>query len=195
MKSLTANKKGLGADLNFNLSFKGMPKRTQLLALVGVAVLIGAFVVKTFVLQAPTNIVSPPLVAHNKPVVKKPPKVDPGLPASLRRALLKHRVVVAVLFAPGVPGDSAAVAAAREGAGSAHVGFASLNVGIESIARVAALKLTSSSEPSVIVIRRPGTVSMVLPGYADSEVVAAAAMQKPAAAPTPASAPAPTPTP
>jgi hypothetical protein len=180
MKALTGNKKALRADLNFNFSLKGVPKRTQLIAFVGVAALVGAFIVKTFVLQAPANIVSPPLVTHNAPVVKKPPKVDPGLPAALRRALAKHPVVVAVLFSPGVPGDSDAVAAARQGASSAHAGFAALDVGKESYARAAALKLASTSAPAVVVVRRPGTVSTVLSGYVDPQLVAQLATQKPA---------------
>jgi hypothetical protein len=182
MKGLTANSKALKLDVNL----KSVPKRTQLIAFVGVAALIGAFIVKTFVLQAPANIVSPPLVAHNTaPVVKKAPKVDPGLPAVLRRALAKHPVVVAVLFSSGVPGDEDAVAAARQGAGTAHAGFAALDVGKEAYARAAALKLDSTAAPAVVVIRRPGTVSVVLQGYADAQLIAQVAAQKSTATPAP----------
>ena len=149
------------------------------MAVAGVGVLLAALILKQFVLGAPQNIVSPPLVVHRATKRQAPPKVDAGLPAALRQALLAYPTVVAVLFRPGMPGDSDAVAAARQGAGTAHAGFAALDVSNESNARVAALKLTSESDPSVVVVRRPGTVSLVLPGYTDAQVVAQAAAESP----------------
>ncbi|HWB21721.1 MAG TPA: hypothetical protein VG652_02410 [Gaiellaceae bacterium] len=97
------------------------------------------------------------------------------LPAPLRQALTGHGVVVAVLYAPGVPGDAAAVEAAREGARNAHVGFAKLNVRDEAVAKALALKLPGSSDPSVLVVTRPGTIVTLLAGYADRAIVVQAA--------------------
>jgi hypothetical protein len=109
--------------------------------------------------------------------VRKPAVPSPAatLPAPLRRALASHGVVVAVLYAPGVPGDAAAVQAARQGAQDAHVGFAALNVRDEAIARTMALKLPGSSDPSVLVLTRPGKIVTLLAGPEDRAVVAQAA--------------------
>lgn len=161
-----------------------LPKRTKIAAVACVALILGVIVLKTFVWKAPATVTSPPLVVHHhahRPARKlaKPAKVDPALPASLRRALARHPVVVTVLYSPAVPGDSSAVTAARQGASSAHVGFAALDVHQEWAARTAALKLAVLSAPSVVVVRRPGTVSLVLPGLQDAQVVAQAASEKP----------------
>jgi hypothetical protein len=148
-----------------------------MIAIAGVGLMLAILVVKELVLQAPANVVSPPLIVHNKAPRAATPKVDPSLPAALRVALARHPVVVAIVFDPSVPGDSGAVAAARQGAANAHVGFAALDVGSELTARGVALQLEADSDPSVVVVRRPGTVSMVLPGYDDAQLVAQAARQ------------------
>lgn len=158
---------------------KGMPARTRMIAFAGIGLVLATLIVKQFVLGKPAQVVSPPLIVHNTPRHKAAPKVDPGLPAALTRALAHHSVVVTVLFSPDVPGSSDAVAAARQGADTAHAGFAALDVSNETIARDAAIKLTADSDPAVVVVRRPGTVSIVLPGYNDAQVVAQAATQKP----------------
>jgi hypothetical protein len=110
---------------------------------------------------------------HRRPTVTPSPAST--LPASLRRALASHGVVVAVLYAPGVPGDAGAVAAAREGARDAHVGFTTLNVRDEAVAKAIALKLPGSSDPSVLLVTRPGKIVTLLAGYTDRAVVAQAA--------------------
>jgi hypothetical protein len=110
---------------------------------------------------------------HRKPAAVASPAST--LPAALRRALASHGVVVAVLDAPGVPGDAAAVRAARQGAHDAHVGFAVLDVRTEAVAKAIALKLPGSSDPSVLVVTRPGKVVTFLAGPEDRAVVAQAA--------------------
>jgi hypothetical protein len=172
------------ADTTDMNRLRQLPKRTQIMAAAGVVLILAVVALKELVWKAPANVVSPPLVIHHHPAAAKkptkaPPKVDPSLPAALRTALARHPVVVAILFSPAVPGDSGAVTAARQGASSAHVGFAALDVHQEWAARTAALKLAVLSEPSVVVIRRPGTVSLVLPGYEDAQAVAQAASDKP----------------
>jgi hypothetical protein len=148
-------------------------------AIAGLAILgLGA---KMFLLKGSpaVNLAVPPAVHH-------PPrttghghraltiKLDPDLPAALRVALLHHGVVVAVVYAEHSPGDGPVVSAARSAAQGAHVGFAALDVGNEAVATAVALKLPGSSDPSVAVVKRPGQVMTLLPGYVDSQVVAQA---------------------
>jgi hypothetical protein len=103
------------------------------------------------------------------------PKIDPTLPAALRRALVHSRVVVAVLYAPDAPGDGEAVDAAREGAHAARVGFVMLNVRNETVARAVAKQVAGTSDPALLVFRRPGTVALKIDGHVDAEAVAQAA--------------------
>ena len=124
-----------------------------------------------------------PVVVHHPAVTHHPaarharhaaaPIVDQSLPAALRRALAHHGVVVAVLYAPD---DASALGPARKGAHAAHAGFAVLNIRNENIARALAAKLPGATDPSVIVVRRPGRVAVQLPGYSDAETVAQAAL-------------------
>jgi hypothetical protein len=111
---------------------------------------------------------------HVRPAVPKL-NLDPNLPAPLRRALSHSRVVVAVLYAPDVPGDSDAVSEARKGAKAAHVGFTVLNVRNEAVARAVARQVQGASDPAVLVVRRPGTVALKIDGFVDAAAVAQAA--------------------
>jgi hypothetical protein len=104
------------------------------------------------------------------------PKIDSSLPAPLRAALAHSAVVVAVLDAPGMPGDGGAVTQARQGAHVAHAGFALLNVRDEAIAAALARKAPNATDPAVLVVRRPGTIAFELDGFADSQSVAQAAI-------------------
>jgi len=89
-----------------------LPQRTKILALAGAALIPVALMLKLFVWRPPANIVSPPLVVHHQvaaaPKAKKT-LTDSALPATLRRQLAHHGVVVAVLYSAG---DRATVAAA-----------------------------------------------------------------------------------
>ena len=157
------------------------PERKRL-ALIGLALIFAMLLVKQFVLKkhvpATITIATPvhhtpaptPAHRHGKPVIH----VDPSLPAALRTALLHHRIVVAVLYASHAPGDREALQAARAGAHGAHAGFAVLDISKEKIAQTVALKLPGTSDPSVLVVRRPGTITVFLPGYVDSDAVAEA---------------------
>jgi hypothetical protein len=109
---------------------------------------------------------------HTAPVVK----LNSGLPAALHAALEAHEVVVAVVYGQGA-GDT--LTTAREAAESAHVGFAALNVEVESIARDMALLAPGVGDPTVLVVRRPGTIETALPGYSDEDTLAQAATDKP----------------
>jgi len=162
-------------------------QRQKVMIVVGLGLILLLLVAKQTVLNATppgpiaVNVPPPHKVAvrvHHvvRHVARRPaaPKVDPTLPAPLRTALRQHGVVVAVLYAP-VPGDGAVVAAAAAGARAAHVGFAALDVRGESVAEAMASKLPSASDPSIVVVRRPGTFAAVFPGVTDASVVAQAA--------------------
>jgi hypothetical protein len=103
--------------------------------------------------------------------------VDRNLPAPLHQALRRSREVVAVLMAPGVPGDADAVREARAGAAAAHVGFAVLNVKQETVAATLAAWAPTAGDGSVLVVERPGTIAVQLDGYADRQMVAQAALE------------------
>lgn len=160
------------------------PERKRI-ALIGLALILVMLLVKQFVLtkHVPAAITIPTPVHHAAPASRTPAhrrtaapvKIDPSLPAALRTALRRHPVVVAVLYASHAPGDQEALAAAREGARGAHAGFAILDVAKESVAQSVALKLPGTADPSVLVVKRPGKITVLVPGYVDSDAVAEAA--------------------
>ncbi|HZT91631.1 MAG TPA: hypothetical protein VFA05_06295 [Gaiellaceae bacterium] len=159
-----------------------MTRERRIILIVGGGLIAVALVLKLVVWRPPPPVVSPPPAVHHARAAgaaghhiragATAPAVDPTLPAPLRRALARHGVVVAVLYAPG---DEGAVATARAGAASAHAGFATLDVRDEAVARAVALKLTGETDPSVLVVTRPGKIALVLSGYAGADVVAQAA--------------------
>jgi hypothetical protein len=162
------------------------PQMRIAIAAVAVLAIVG-FAAKTLLLKStPTTISVPPPVHHSahQTVAAKGGtghrtiphlQLSPNLPPALRLALLKHDVVVAVVYAKNSLGDGPAVSAARTGARGAHVGFAVLNVANEAVATAVALTIPGSSDPSVAVVKRPGQVMTLLPGYIDSEVITQAA--------------------
>ncbi len=107
----------------------------------------------------------------------KPIVLDGNLPAPVHQALRSSPEVVAVLTAPGIPGDSANVAEARQGAQAAHVGFAVLNVEQETVAATLAAWAPNAADGSVLVVQRPGNIAVELDGYADHLMVAQAALE------------------
>ena len=109
-------------------------------------------------------------------VAQKPLVLDANLPAPVHRALVSSREVVAVLTAPGVPGDSDVVKEARAGAAAAHVGFTVLNVRQETVAATLAAWAPNAGDGSVLVVQRPGKVTVELDGYADRLMVTQAAI-------------------
>jgi hypothetical protein len=159
------------------------PERKRIL-LIGLGLVLALLLVKQFVLTkhvpasipiaAPVHHVTTPAHGRTEHHAKAPVKIDPSLPAPLRTALRRHPVVVAVLYATHAPGDQEALAAAREGARSTHAGFAVLDVAKEKVAQSVALKLPGTADPSVLVVTRPGKITVLVPGYVDSDAVAEA---------------------
>jgi hypothetical protein len=159
-----------------------MPTLLKLTALAAIAAGLGALGFTVLLKHHAPAVIPAVVPAHHSPTAPSPPIRKPSppspestLPAVLRHALAGHRVVVAVLYAPGVPGDAAAVEAARQGATEAHVGFTALNVRNEAVAKAMALKLPGSSDPSVLLVARPGKIVTLLAGFTDRAVVAQAA--------------------
>jgi hypothetical protein len=121
---------------------------------------------------------------HHPAIVKfaaKTPKpapvvIDRNLPAPLRGALRYSKVVVAVVWSPGVAGDADVVQAARLGAATAGTGFVALNVAQEPVAAALAAWAPQAADPAVLVVKRPGTLVVELDGWADQNMVAQAAL-------------------
>jgi hypothetical protein len=113
--------------------------------------------------QAPKNVLRPVLI-------------DANLPAPLRHALHSSREVVAVISSPGVPGDLDAVREARAGAAAAHVGFTVLDVTRSPVASALAAWAPQAVDPTVLIVKRPGSVAVELDGYADKDMVTQAAL-------------------
>jgi hypothetical protein len=157
------------------------PERKRII-LIGLVLILAMLLVKQFVLKRSVPAAIPVTVpVHHVTAPKHKPRqakpvvhVDPSLPAALRTALRQHAVVVAVLYARHAPGDDEALKAAREGAKGAHAGFAVLDVANEKVAQAIALRLPGTADPSVLVVRRPGKITVLLPGYVDSDAVAEA---------------------
>jgi hypothetical protein len=159
---------------------------TKIFAFAGLVLAVGVAALGTLVLgHRKTAAGLVPVVIHPvKPAsrsvhasaARPRPSIDAGLPAPLRAALAHSAIVVAVLDAPGIAGDSSAVREARQGAHAAHAGFALLNVRNEANAASLATKAPNATDPAVLVVRRPGTIAFELDGYADSQSVAQAAV-------------------
>ena len=170
--------------MSFELS---TPIKVVALAGLLVALLAGAFATMTMLrgqqhgasnVQAPSARSSAPLKFSQTPkkATVRPIVIDPNLPAPLRHSLRSSREVVAVVVSPAVPGDSDAVQQARAGARAAHVGFAVLDVTRAPIASALAMWAPQAVDPTVLVVKRPGTVAVELDGYADQDMVAQAAL-------------------
>jgi hypothetical protein len=92
----------------------------------------------------------------------------------LARELQRHRVVVAVLYAPDSPVDRLAILEARAGAELAEAGFVAIDVyDVKEIAPVAA-QYAIRGAPAVFVFTRPEGAVTQFPGWVDRETVAQA---------------------
>jgi hypothetical protein len=95
--------------------------------------------------------------------------------SDLETQLERHRVVVAVLYAPGSNLDTMAIREARAGAALAGAGFVALNVfDTDEIAPVTAQYPVRESPSVLVFVRNKGAVSQFA-GYLDRETVAQAA--------------------
>lgn len=127
----------------------------------------------------PTHVVRPTHPAAHAPNLVVPvrpatPKLTPGLPAPIAYVLARHPAVVVAVFAHA-KSDRDAVTEARAGAAMAHTPFLALDVTKQKYAEPMASFGGSVSEPTVFVVRRPGTIVRMLQGLQDRQVVAQAA--------------------
>jgi hypothetical protein len=166
----------------------------RLLAIVGVLAAIGLGVLlfahnrsassSTGATPSITRPTTTPTGAHvtptSKPAVKPArPRIAllPNLPQPVAHALRNSKVVVVVLFSHGATGDGSAVSQARAGAKSAHSGFTAINVVNEKIARVlGTFTGATTAPPAVLIVKRPGKIVNQFSGYADSAIIAQAAL-------------------
>jgi hypothetical protein len=102
-------------------------------------------------------------------------KLLPGLPAAIKRELRYENVVVVSLYGAKAPVDRKALAHARVGAKKTGAGFVAFNVFDERKANALVKFLGNADSPSVLVVRRPGTVVTQIDGFVDAEIVAQAA--------------------
>ncbi len=94
--------------------------------------------------------------------------------SELARALDKHRIVVAVLYAPGASLDSLALGEARAGANLAGAGFVAIDVYDPSEIATVAGAYSFRTSPSVLVFVRNEGVATAFERYVDRETVAQA---------------------
>ena len=117
--------------------------------------------------------VAAPAASAPKPAA--PEAAPSGFPPAVDRALERHEVVVVSLVVPGARVDQLAAAEAKAGAEAGGVGFLALNVLNEDVARALLAKLGRVHDPTLLVVKRPGTVALKIEGFADRDTVAQAA--------------------
>jgi hypothetical protein len=144
--------------------------------------------------------------AH-KPVAVKP-KPHPavaanGYPWVVAHALVKNPVVVVAIVSPGSDVDEVALSEAKAGADKANAAFVQVNAYKQNQIGPLASKVQITSNPAILVMKRPTQVSIQIAGFADRESIAqavddaryaaATTSTTPAPAAAPPAAPAPTP--
>jgi hypothetical protein len=106
-----------------------------------------------------------------KPVNRSPVAAN-GFPRSVADALLAHAVVVVSVVAPRGRVDELSVREAQAGAAAAGAGFVRINAFNEAqIAPLDAKIDVHGGNPVLIVIRRPGDVSLQVDGFVDRDTI------------------------
>ena len=123
---------------------------------------------------ATTPAVTPSTPAKTPAKTPSAPKLTPGLPGPIAFALARHHSVVVALYGHA-NGDGAAIAEARAGAAMAHTKFVALDITKQRYAEAMAAFGDTLAEPTVFVVRRPGTIVRRFEGFQDRQVVAQAA--------------------
>jgi hypothetical protein len=98
------------------------------------------------------------------------------LPPKLTHLLRYHTIVVAVIYAPGVLGESGVVGLARKGAREAHAGFIVFDVRNEPTAESVAVHYPGAFDPTVLILNRHGDPVTMLNGVQQSAAVAQAVL-------------------
>ncbi len=126
-------------------------------------------------------------VTKPKPVATKPkphkPVVRPthhpavaanGLPWSVAHALVKHPVVVVAVVAPGSRIDQVTLSEAEAAAAQTNAGFVKVNAYVQAQIAPLASKVSITSAPAVLVMKRPADVTIQINGWADRDSIAQA---------------------
>jgi hypothetical protein len=165
-------------------------RRVPRVAVIGIIVLVAAFallmVVRAGVLggskSEPTTVTSPPkAVTPSTPVKPRvapaKPKIVllPGLPAQIASKLRYSKVVVVSVYLGPVASDRASVGEARRGARAAGAGFTAVNVANDKTAAQMGSFVGPVSSPTMLVVRRPGTIVTQINGPIEAAVVKQAA--------------------
>jgi hypothetical protein len=135
-----------------------------------------------------------PVAAHPKPhkaVVR--PKHHPavaanGYPWAVAHALVKNPVVVVAIVAPHSRIDQIALGEAKAAAAETNAGFVQVNAYAQAQIAPLASKVQITSNPAVLVMKRPTEVTIQINGWADRDSIAQAvddARDATAASPTP----------
>lgn len=111
-------------------------------------------------------------VAEPQAQVHRPVRIAThGLPLPVAKSLLRHRVVVVSLVAPGGDVDTLARDEAAAAARTSKAGFVSLNVFRQANGFPILKKLGVVHAPSVLVVMRPARIFAQLEGFADRDTV------------------------
>ena len=113
-----------------------------------------------------------PAPARPKPVPVVPPN---QLPVAIRQALAANRVVVVALYDPNAKIDGTAIREARAGAQLAGSSFVPIDVRKNDVDSLNA-RYGAIHDPSVLVLRPPGSLVVRIDGFADRDTVAQAAV-------------------
>ena len=172
----------------------------RLVALVGVLALVGGgmFVFKATQSGSSSSDSSAPTLLHqsapkhHKPVTTKPVTANPGhkpvavkpkphpavaangFPWTVAHALVKNPVVVVAIVSPQSAVDEVALGEAKAGAEKANAAFVQVNAYKQSQIGPLASKVDITSNPAILVMRRPTLVSIQIAGFADRESIAQA---------------------
>ena len=97
------------------------------------------------------------------------------LPVAIRQALAANRVVVVALYDPNAKIDGTAIREARAGAQLAGSSFVPIDVRTNDVDSLNA-RYGAIHDPSVLVLRPPGSLVVRIDGFADRDTVAQAAV-------------------
>ena len=125
----------------------------------------------------PAKVVTVSVATTHHAVRPAKPKLqlDPSLPSLVRAKLEHSKKVVAFVYTGLAADDRAELVAVRAGAHDAHVPFVALDVTRETIADQVYSWTSSTTDPNVLVVTRPGTIVFQVGGLTDRQTVASAA--------------------
>ena len=136
----------------------------------------------------PTKVAVQPTAAAKKPVATKSnrtrmavkedakPKLLAGAPTTIAGLLANHSVVVVLLYDAQSKVDEYSLAEAALGAKESRAGFLRVDVRNEKLARHFTNAYGVLQAPSLLVFKRPGTLSLKLNGFVDHQTVEQAAL-------------------